>query len=210
MKPTRWSWLCLALVLAACGGSKSAQRPEDVPPPPPEPQSSLAVLIEHRAELGLSTEQLGWLQNRDDQLQKDNAAPRKKIAEAFGQGGRRPRRGGGGGMPAGMEPGNMGRSPIGGGMPGQAGMGGMGMPRGGMRAPEPEEVPPELPEARRVKREQARAALRELQDNDTRAYTDAEAKLTEAQKPRARELVSQAREQWLQRQEAVRERLDGP
>ena len=58
-----------------------------------------------------------------------------------------------------------------------------------------------------ARHQQGRAALRAMQDNDTRAYTEAEVQLTEAQKPRARELVSQEREKLFQQHEALQERL---
>ena len=64
-------------------------------------------------------------------------------------------------------------------------------------------------EAMNERRQQGRATMRELQDNDTRAYTEAELQLTEAQKPRARELVSQEREKLFQQHEAMRQRMDG-
>jgi hypothetical protein len=52
--------------------------------------------------------------------------------------------------------------------------------------------------------EQVKATLDEMEANDNSAYEEAEKVLTEQQKPRARELVSQQREELLKRREASR------
>lgn len=52
--------------------------------------------------------------------------------------------------------------------------------------------------------EQMKATLDEMEANDNGAYEEAEKVLTEQQKPRARELVSQQREDLLKRREAMR------
>ncbi|MCY1018151.1 hypothetical protein [Pyxidicoccus sp. MSG2] len=43
---------------------------------------------------------------------------------------------------------------------------------------------------------------------DTRAYNEAETQLTDAQKPRARELISQEREKQFHEREAMRRQMD--
>ena len=45
--------------------------------------------------------------------------------------------------------------------------------------------------------------LREMQDNDTLSYMEAEKGLSDAQKPRARELFTQEREKLLKELEAL-------
>lgn len=52
--------------------------------------------------------------------------------------------------------------------------------------------------------EQMKATLDEMEANDNGAYEEAEKVLSEQQKPRARELVSQQREELLKRREAMR------
>ncbi len=52
-----------------------------------------------------------------------------------------------------------------------------------------------------------KATLEEMEANDNAAYEAAEKVLTEQQKPRARELVSQQREEQLKQREAMRERM---
>jgi hypothetical protein len=54
------------------------------------------------------------------------------------------------------------------------------------------------------------AALRErIDDNDTKAYLDAEDILTDAQKPQAREVASHYREQLFERREQMRKQRSG-
>lgn len=77
---------------------------------------------------------------------------------------------------------------------------------GGMGGPGGDEGPSR--EAMRERMSQARSAMRELQDNDTRAYNEAETQLTDAQKPRARELISQEREKQFHEREAMRRQMD--
>lgn len=208
-------WMCLALSLAACSSSSSSERPsEDAARKMPPMKSSLAVLLEHREELTLSPEQVAWLEKREQQLQDENAPLKKTVEEAMahrGEGGRHSgggHRGGGmgGGMGRGMG-GGMGGGMMGGGMGGGMGRGmggGMGGGRmgGGMGGGEGPSR-----EARQERMGQVRSAIRAMQDNDTRAYNEAETQLTEAQKPRARELVSQEREKLFKQHEAMRQQM---
>ena len=52
---------------------------------------------------------------------------------------------------------------------------------------------------------QVRSVMDGMRDNDTRAYNEAETVLTDAQKSRARELISQEREKLFQQREAMRQ-----
>ena len=54
-----------------------------------------------------------------------------------------------------------------------------------------------------------KATLDEMEANDSSAYEEAEKALTEQQKPRARELVSQQREELLKRREAFKRSRSG-
>jgi hypothetical protein len=185
-RPLSPSWPLLAVLLAACASSPEERPASDAArPTPPAMKSSLAVLLEHRDELALGEAQVAWLEKREQQLGEENAPLRKTLEEAFAHRGEGAARGGFGG--GGMRGGGM----RGGGMRG--GMGGGGAHRGAMSE----------------QRQRGRTALLEMQDNDTRAYTEAETQLTEAQKPRARELISQEREKLFQQHEAMRQRWEG-
>lgn len=97
------------LGLAGCAERKPLPRPEL----PSLPRSSIAAVLQHRAELGLTEEQAQKLQARDDQLETDNAGlhepgtPRKRPdgeqggmrggGMGMGGGGMHHGRGGGGG-----------------------------------------------------------------------------------------------------------------
>ncbi|WNG57311.1 hypothetical protein F0U59_22975 [Archangium gephyra] len=66
--------------------------------------------------------------------------------------------------------------------------------------------PPDAEQARLVRRdrlERIGSTLREMQDNDTLSYMEAEKGLSDAQKPRARELFTQEREKLLKQLEAL-------
>jgi hypothetical protein len=73
--------LALILVLLACGSapppSGPSAAPAAVPAAPPLPRSSIAAVLLHRDELGLSDEQVHALQDLDNDLAEANA----KIAE---------------------------------------------------------------------------------------------------------------------------------
>jgi hypothetical protein len=47
---------------------------------PPLPRSSIAAVLEHRADLSLTDEQVKKLQDLDDQLEQDNSALRRQLA----------------------------------------------------------------------------------------------------------------------------------
>ncbi|WP_199243002.1 hypothetical protein [Vitiosangium sp. GDMCC 1.1324] len=203
-------WMWLTLSLAACAQSSSSERAtEDAPRGPPVIKSSLAVMLEHREELNLTAEQVAWMEKREQQLQEENAPLQKKLEQLRpqrGEGGRPSgggHRGGMGGGMGGMGGGRMGGGGMGGSMGG--GMMGGGRMGGGMGGPGGEGGPNR--EAMHERMAQARSTMREMQDNDTRAYNEAETQLTDAQKPRARELISQEREKLFRQHEAMRQQM---
>ncbi|WP_164011169.1 hypothetical protein [Pyxidicoccus trucidator] len=70
----------------------------------------------------------------------------------------------------------------------------------------PRGAPPDA-EAKRERMQQVEPLFAELRANDEAAYAQAEQLLSDTQKTRARELITQAREQHRQRHEAMRERM---
>ncbi|OJT17713.1 hypothetical protein BO221_44985 [Archangium sp. Cb G35] len=172
-------WMCLAFPAAAFAQSASTERPpEAARRGPPVMKSSLAVVLEHRTELALSTEQVAWLEQREQQLQQENAPLKQKLEEL------RPPRGGEGRRPP----------------PGE----GMGPPMGGRMGGTGSESAPDRV-AMEERMTQARSAMDGMRDNDTRAYNEAETVMTEAQKTQARALITQEREAMRQRHEAMRQ-----
>src|SRR5262249_7660911 len=117
------------------------------------PRSSIAAVLLHRDELGLTQAQVEGLQQRDDALAREQAAIRARLASSSTA------RSGSPTTPSG----NPGR----------------GRHRRGS-APQTQTHPPDL--------------LTQLDDDDTRAYLDAEQLLTEQQRPRAQEIASAYRE----------------
>jgi hypothetical protein len=184
-------WLLMALFTGACASSKSAERPEP-PPPPILFKSSLALLLEHHAELKLTTDQMIAVGQLNSALQEKNKPLRMKLRELRPVG-PPPRRGPAmDGPPPGVDPRRWGG----------------GRPRGpwtGMGAgQQPPEVPPETDEAREQRRRQIEALLKEMEDNETAAYAEAEKALDETQRTRAGELVAQLHEQRRKAREAPR------
>jgi hypothetical protein len=172
-------WMCLAIPAAAYAQSSSAERPpEEARRGPPVMKSSLAVVLEHRTELALSAEQVAWLEQREQQLQQENAPLKQKLEEL------RPPRGGEGRRPP---PGDGMGPPMGGRMGGPGGEGG------------PDRA------AMEERMTQVRSVMDGMRDNDTRAYNETETVLTEAQKTQARALIAQEREAMRQQHEAMRQ-----
>jgi len=60
---------------------------------------------------------------------------------------------------------------------------------------------------RRERLERIESTLREMQDNDSQAYVEAEKLLDDTQKPRAREFFSREREKLLKQFEAMHYQL---
>ena len=161
-------------------------------PQPPLARSSIGAVLAHRGELNLTDEQIQKLEEMDHQVQVANEAIRTE-----GNPTRRPpaeprQQGSPGENRTASDPGS--RSATGG--PGRIG-GGPGMGRGGghrrgaMRAPAPEAI--KHPEAQE-----------RMDENDTKAYLDAEVLLSESQRPRAREIAEEYREQLYDWRAAMR------
>jgi len=117
------------------------------------PRSSIAAVLLHRDELGLTRDQIQALEQRDDALAKEEAAIRTRLASGSAT--------------------RAGSPPPPSGNPGRGG-------RRGGRPPQSQTHPPDL--------------LTQLDDDDTRAFLEAEQLLTEAQRPRAEEIATAYRE----------------
>jgi hypothetical protein len=171
------------LSLAACA---SAPRPAGAPVPiRPLARSSIAAVLAHRGELELSDDQVRRMEDLADQLGRANEAIRATLKEARE------------------------KQPSAGARPGSAaepGAGGMGSGRGGrgMRGGGGRDTglgrPDFLSEERASVFEKAR---QQMDDNDAKAFEDAAAALTAAQRPRAREIAERYREELYDWREAT-------
>jgi hypothetical protein len=181
--------LFLATTLTACAHEKPSA-PVDVASLPPLPRSSIAAVVQQRAKLGLTDDQVRDLEEIDQGREKadaailDEVAQKQKAAQAAGTsaaGGSQT----GGGRSGGMGGGGMrGGGMHGGGMGGRRGPGHAGPEAAGGAAP---------------------ATLQDrLDDNDTKAFLDAEQVLGEAQREPAREIASDYRAQLYERRELER------
>ncbi|HVG59285.1 MAG TPA: hypothetical protein VNA24_12070 [Hyalangium sp.] len=185
--------LLMAVLAGACASSSEAERPVG-PPPRVLFQSPIALLFEHQGELLLTTDQMIQLGKLQDALEAKNRPLREKLREARRRG---PEQEEGPPPGGGISGGRGGR----GGMRGIGGMGGRGMGSSHVRSD-----PPMDEEALR----QLEATLRELEDNESAAYNEAEQLLDEKQRARARELISQQREERMRVREAMRRRVVSP
>jgi hypothetical protein len=178
--------LCVSLALAACARSTASRRAEEDAASGMAFRSSLSVLLEHRAELALTPEQVDRFEKMDFALHEKNV-PLQYELEA---------------LEAARKKDN-GKAWHGGYMGGGTHdvYGGKG---GSMSGP-PEADREKL--KRRERLELIESKLRQMQDNDSEAYLRAESVLTDAQKPRARELFSQEREKLLKQFEAMHYRI---
>ncbi|HET9035616.1 MAG TPA: hypothetical protein VFN45_05405 [Myxococcaceae bacterium] len=143
------------LTLVGLLGISCASAPPSPQPAVPRtvdlPRSSIAAVLLHRDELGLTSAQLDALSRRDAALAKEDEALRARLTAGTSTGT---------GNPAAA--------------PGRGG-------RHGGRRPPPQAHAPDV--------------LTQLDDNDTRAYLEVEERvLTEAQRPRARQIASEYRE----------------
>jgi hypothetical protein len=170
--------LWLSLSLAACARST---RPDEAGK---AFKSSLVVLLDHRSELTLTPEQVDRFEKLDFVLHEKNLPLQFKLESL------RPKKG------SVARPGGY----LGGGTHDLHG--GKG---GAVTDPADPEVARKA--ARRQQLEETQSTLREMQDNDSKAYLEAEKSLSEEQKPRARALVSQEREKLLKQLEAIHDRL---
>jgi hypothetical protein len=190
------SLLVLALSQLVCASQPPppqsiAPLPTDPAPLPPLPRSSIAAVVLHRAELGLTDEQVGEMEQRDQQRETENAVVREEMEKKGQKGPPASSSGSGsgsGGAPQGMHGGGMGGGMHGGGMHGGR-MGGRSPASGSGSGKEADRT----------------ATLEDrLDENDTKAYLDAESVFTEAQKARAREIASDYREQLYEQRESAR------
>ena len=111
----------LGTVLAlacACGPSPLAPKPAPPPPAgslPPLPHSSIAAVLEHRDELGLTVVQVGQMEDLDERLAQRNAAlhdvPAGQQPKPSAASPRPPSMRRGMGMGRGSSPGGSGRRP---------------------------------------------------------------------------------------------------
>jgi hypothetical protein len=159
---------------------------------PPLPRSSIAAVVLHRAEVGLTDEQVSEMEQLDQKRETENATVREELGKKSQQGQSAPSTNSGAGngsaAPQGMQGSGMGNGMRGGGMHGGR-MGGRSAPPGAGSGKEAD-----------------RAATLDdrLDENDTKAYLDAENLLTEAQRARAREIASDYREQLYEQRERAR------
>jgi hypothetical protein len=70
----------LAVLVAGCAAAPPP-RPAPAPPPGDLPRSSIAAILLHRDELGLTAEQVEALARRDDQLARDDAPLRAQLTK---------------------------------------------------------------------------------------------------------------------------------
>ncbi|MGE6763405.1 hypothetical protein ACQKGO_35675 [Corallococcus interemptor] len=170
-------WLLMGLV-AAC--ASSPERPERPPPPRILFQSPLAVLLENHEALALTTDQLIQVGQKEEALEAANRPLREQLRQV-----RHPEPPPGEGGPP--------RSPRAGNPNTPVGLGG----RPAYRAP-PRPLTPLTEED--LKRQQA--LLQAMEDNEAAAWRDVEALLDDAQKEKARALVSKHREERQRAREA--------
>jgi hypothetical protein len=166
------------LLLVAC--SHERPKPIDVSKLPPLPRSSIAAVIEHRSALALSDDQVDRLRELDDQRARTDQEISTKTGEHKEPPARQTTAGGSG------------RS-MGGGRMGGTGMGrrgGGGFTRRGASG-----------DSGRT----PRTLQDRLDDNDTNSYLDAEENvLLPSQRPPAREIAEDFREQLYGRRELLR------
>jgi hypothetical protein len=147
----------LAAAVVACASTPSPRPPPVTPTAeqkPELPRSSIAAILLHREDLGLSPTQVETLVRRDDALAREDEALRARLASSSSSATPAP-------TPTPSPGGRAGR-------------------HGARRAPAQAHAPD---------------PLTQLDDNDTRAYLEIEEQvLTEAQRPRAREIASAFRE----------------
>ncbi|HVG61588.1 MAG TPA: hypothetical protein VNA24_23715 [Hyalangium sp.] len=185
--------LLMAVLVGACASPSKVERPVG-PSTRFIFQSPIALLLEHHGELLLTTDQMIVLGKQDLALKEKNRPLRELLREAR----RRDMEREEGPVPdAGIGGGGWGRG---------GGMGGHGMRGHGKGGKPRSSIQPMDEESLR----QLEATLREIDDNEYAAYNEAEQILDEKQKVRARELVSQQREERMLERESMRRRLTSP
>lgn len=75
-------YLPILLLVAACGGNHAqTATPADVPPLPPDSTTSVELLIQNKAKLGLSDDQIVKLQGMDHELKAENDAVDAQLTD---------------------------------------------------------------------------------------------------------------------------------
>lgn len=173
-------WLLLVALVTACASSPPVEQRR--PPPRVLFESPVALMLEHHDELMLTTDQLIKLGQLDEALTTANKPLRDQLREVWHPepppGGRPPP---GAGMSSGRS-----NTPV--------GLGG----RPAYRAP----AQPPTPLSEEDKKRQ-QALLQAMEDNETKAYREAEALLDEPQKEKARALVEKQREERARARESM-------
>ncbi|RKG87178.1 hypothetical protein D7W82_14380 [Corallococcus sp. CA049B] len=175
-------WLLVALVTACASAPPVEQRRQ--PPPRILFESPLALLLENYQELGLSTDQLIKIGQRDEALAVTNKPLREELRAIW------------------TPP--MGNNPPPGTMPVRVGPAG----RGGRPPYRPPAQPPAPLSEEALKRQQL--LLQAMEDNETVAYREVEALLEEPQKEKARALVEKQREERARARESMRKAPEAP
>lgn len=189
----------LSTLAIACAVLLAADAPASQPAPGPLPRSSIAAVLAHRSELGLTDGEVAQLQQRDESLQKQLADIRERFAAApsrpradLGRDGGQPR------APPGAQP----LSPSAGALPeGMAGAGHRGGVWGGGRHGGNRSGWQGQDPATRAAALQSR-----LDDADTAAWLSAETVLAESRREKARDVAEKYREELADQREAERQR----
>ena len=190
-------WLSLAFTLGAVTCAHPAPAPVSAAASPaagsaPLPRSSIAAVVLRRAELGLTDEQVGEMEKIDQEREQENAVAREELDKE--------RKQSASGSPSAAGSGGGAASPQG---MGGRGMGG-GMRGGGMRGGRMRGAIPASGTAAGKKTDRQGILEDRLDENDTKAYLDAEGVLTEAQKDRARDIASDYRERLYEQRAKAR------
>jgi len=196
LRPSRTALTSLILLLAACAHAPAEDASPPVPaapaPQPPLDHSSIAAVLAHRGELHLSDDQAQRLEEMDRDLRAKNEAIRaegsvvhKAPATASAPQQNDPSMTRPTTDPTASGPGNT--------------AGGRGMGRGHHRGA----MGSAVQNGKRTDPESR------MDQNDTDAYFAAEALLSEGQRPRAREIAEEYREQLYDYREAVRAKRSG-
>lgn len=178
-------WLLLVALVTACASSPPVELRRQ-PPPRILFESPLALLLENHQELGLSTDQLIKIGQRDEALAVTNRPLREELRGIWSP------------SPMGGNP------PPGAGMPVRTGPAGSG----GRPPYRPPAQPPAPLSEEALKRQQL--LLQAMEANETAAYREVEDLLEEPQKVKARALVEKQREERVRARESMQKGPEAP
>ncbi len=187
-------------LLLACALLLGAEAPAPAGPVGDLPRSSIAAVLAHRGELGLSEAEVSELERRDEALEKQAA----RIREEFAASSHKPGNSGRGGERSGPSPDGMGKplAPTAAALPEGSGAGGRGGKHhngaGGSRSSSGSQDP-----AARAAAMQSR-----LDEADTAAWLAAETVLAESRREKARDVAEKYREAVADRRDTERARKD--